>query len=89
MFLKNEIKGIPSVQIQETPLSDFFHEVMLYYSKADVVAHQIDNDYARLDTGPIKKKILRTITNMPWEKLQYIRFLKRFKRLYGMGSRIF
>ncbi|MBZ8124048.1 bifunctional metallophosphatase/5'-nucleotidase [Bacillus thuringiensis] len=53
---ENEIKGIPSVQIQETPLSDFFHEVMLYYSKADVVAHQIDNDYARLDTGPIKKK---------------------------------
>lgn len=29
---------------------------MLYYSKADVVAHQIDNDYARLDIGPIKKK---------------------------------
>lgn len=53
---ENEIKGIPSVQIQETPLSDFFHEVMLYYSKADVVAHQIDNDYARLDIGPIKKK---------------------------------
>ena len=62
---------------------------MLYYSKADVVAHQIDNDYARLDTYPIKKKILRIITNMPWERLQYIRFLKRFKRLYGMGSRIF
>ena len=53
---ENEIKGIPSVQIQETPLSDFFHEVMLYYSKADVVAHQIDNDNARLDVGPIKKK---------------------------------
>lgn len=44
------------MQIQETPLSDFFHEVMLYYSKADVVAHQIDNDNARLDVGPIKKK---------------------------------
>ena len=44
------------MQIQETPLSDFFHEVMLHYSKADVVAHQIDNDYARLDIGPIKKK---------------------------------
>ena len=29
---------------------------MLYYSKADVVAHQIDNDYARLGYGPIKKK---------------------------------
>ncbi len=44
------------MQIQETPLSDFFHEVMLHYSKADVVAHQIDNDSARLDIGPIKKK---------------------------------
>ncbi|WP_375140425.1 bifunctional metallophosphatase/5'-nucleotidase [Brevibacillus sp. HB2.2] len=53
---KNEIEGIPTVQIQETPLSDFFHEVMLYYSKADMVAHQIDNDKAKLDVGPIKKK---------------------------------
>lgn len=53
---KNEITGIPAVQIQETPLSDFFHEVMLHYSNADVVAHQIDNDKAFLDIGPIKKK---------------------------------
>ncbi len=53
---KNEIAGIPSVHIQETPLSDFFHEVMLHYSNADVVAHQIDNDKAALDIGPIKKK---------------------------------
>ncbi|WP_249902090.1 5'-nucleotidase C-terminal domain-containing protein [Paenibacillus sp. PK3_47] len=52
----DEIKGIPAVQIQETPLSDFFSEVMLYYSNADVVAHQIDNDKAKLDVGPIKKK---------------------------------
>lgn len=52
----NEIAGIPAVQIQETPLSDFFSEVMLHYSKADVVAHQIDNDKAKLDVGPIKKK---------------------------------
>lgn len=52
----DEIKGIPAVQIQETPLSDFFHEVMLHYSDADVVAHQIDNDKAKLDVGPIKKK---------------------------------
>ncbi|MCM3143445.1 5'-nucleotidase C-terminal domain-containing protein [Brevibacillus sp. MER 51] len=56
LVAKNEIEGIPTVQIQETPLSDFFHEVMLYYSKADVVAHQIDNDKAKLDIGPIKKK---------------------------------
>ena len=53
---KNEIAGIPSVHIQETALSDFFHEVMLHYSNADVVAHQIDNDKAALDIGPIKKK---------------------------------
>lgn len=52
----NEINGIPAVQIQETLLSDFFSEVMLHYSKADVVAHQIDNDKAKLDVGPIRKK---------------------------------
>lgn len=56
MVPENEIKGIPAVQVQETPLSDFFSEVMLHYSKADVVAHQIDNDKARLDVGPIRKK---------------------------------
>jgi len=53
---KNEINGIPSVQIQETPLTNFFSEVMLYYSNADVVAHQIDNDLAKLDKGAIRKK---------------------------------
>lgn len=52
----DEMKGIPAVQIQETLLSDFFSEVMLHYSKADVVAHQIDNDKAKLDVGPIRKK---------------------------------
>ena|GEM_PF-260377 len=56
MVPADEIKGIPAVQVQETPLSDFFSEVMLHYSKADVVAHQIDNDKAKLDVGPIKKK---------------------------------
>lgn len=54
---KNEIIGIPSVQIQETPLTNFFSDVMLYYSNgADVVAHQIDTDKANLNVGPIKKK---------------------------------
>lgn len=52
----NEIKDIPQVQIEQTPLADFFQEVMLYYSKADVVAIQIDNDKAKLNVGPIKKK---------------------------------
>jgi 2',3'-cyclic-nucleotide 2'-phosphodiesterase / 3'-nucleotidase len=52
----NEMKGIPSVQTQETPLAAFFNEVMLHYGQTDVVAHQIDNDNARMDVGPIKKK---------------------------------
>jgi 2',3'-cyclic-nucleotide 2'-phosphodiesterase / 3'-nucleotidase len=56
MVPTNEIKGIPSVQIQETPLAAFFNEVMLHYGKTDVVAHQIDNDNARMDVGLIKKK---------------------------------
>ena len=53
---RDEIKGIPQVQVQATPMANFFNEVMLYYSKADVVAHQIDNDDVKLDAGPIKKK---------------------------------
>lgn len=55
---KDEIKGIPQVQIQETALTNFFSEVMLHYSDADIVAHQIDTDFARLDKGPIRKKDL-------------------------------
>lgn len=54
---ENEIKGISSAQIQETPLVNFFGEVMLHYSQnADVVAFQIDTDTPSLDVGEIKKK---------------------------------
>ncbi|MCA5012099.1 MULTISPECIES: bifunctional metallophosphatase/5'-nucleotidase [unclassified Enterococcus] len=54
---KDEIKGISSAQIQETPLVNFFGEVMLHYSQnADVVAFQIDTDTPSLDMGEIKKK---------------------------------
>lgn len=56
MVPKNQIEGIPEVQIGETPLTDFFNEVQLYYSKADVAALSIDNDNACLNAGPIKKK---------------------------------
>ncbi|KAF1303014.1 bifunctional metallophosphatase/5'-nucleotidase [Candidatus Enterococcus willemsii] len=53
----NEIQGISSAQIQETPLVNFFGEVMLHYSQgADVVAFQIDTDTPSLDIGEIKKK---------------------------------
>lgn len=58
MVPPDEIKGIPQVQIQETTLTNFFSEVMLFYSDADVVAHQIDTDTARLDEGPVRKKDL-------------------------------
>lgn len=56
MVPQNEIKGIPSVQVQSTPLTRFFNEVQLYYSKADVAAISIDNDKAMLNVGPITKK---------------------------------
>ncbi|WP_413524815.1 bifunctional metallophosphatase/5'-nucleotidase, partial [Carnobacterium divergens] len=54
---KDEINGIPAAQIMETPLVNFFGEVMLHYSKkADVVAFQIDTDTPELNIGEIKKK---------------------------------
>lgn len=51
-----QIKGIPEIQIAPTALTTFFNEVQLYYSKADAVAIGIENERARLDVGPIKKK---------------------------------
>ncbi|MBU3194076.1 bifunctional metallophosphatase/5'-nucleotidase [Clostridium algidicarnis] len=51
-----QIKGIPEIQIDPTALTTFFNEVQLYYSKADAVAIGIENESARLDVGPIKKK---------------------------------
>ena len=54
---ENEIKGIPQVQIEETPLHNFLGEVMQHYSQnADVVAFQIDTDSPKLDIGDIRKK---------------------------------
>ena len=54
---ENEIKGIPQVQIQETPLHNFLGEVMQHYSQdADVVAFQIDTDSPKLNVGDIRKK---------------------------------
>lgn len=53
----DEIKGIPQAQIEETPLVNFFGEVMQHYSQgADVVAFQIDTDTPKLDQGDIHKK---------------------------------
>lgn len=54
---ENEVKGISIAQTEETPLVNFFGEVMLHYGKdADLVAYQIDTDTPSLDIGEIKKK---------------------------------
>ncbi|GAA0086938.1 5'-nucleotidase C-terminal domain-containing protein [Clostridium sp. CTA-7] len=52
----DEIPGIPTIHLEDTPLIDLFHEVALYYSKADVVSLGTDNEKAKLNVGPIKRK---------------------------------
>ncbi|MCS0350116.1 5'-nucleotidase C-terminal domain-containing protein [Vibrio ordalii] len=53
----DEIRGIPQVHIQDTGISALFQEASFFYApKANVIALQIDNDQAQLDTGPIKAK---------------------------------
>ncbi|WP_019615694.1 bifunctional metallophosphatase/5'-nucleotidase [Psychromonas ossibalaenae] len=54
---ENEIQGIPQVHIQDTGISALYQEAAFHYApKANVIALQIDNDYAQLDAGPIKAK---------------------------------
>lgn len=54
---KDEVKGIPQVQVQDSGISALFQEAAFYYApKANVIALGIDNDKARLDVGPIKAK---------------------------------
>ncbi|OXX25494.1 bifunctional metallophosphatase/5'-nucleotidase [Vibrio sp. V08_P9A1T1] len=53
----DEIRGIPQVHIQDTGISALFQEASFFYApKANVIALQIDNDQAQLDTGSIKAK---------------------------------
>ncbi|MGF1683865.1 bifunctional metallophosphatase/5'-nucleotidase [Photobacterium minamisatsumaniensis] len=53
----DEIRGIPQVHIQDTGISTLFQEASMHYApKANVIALQIDNDYAKLDVGKIKAK---------------------------------
>ncbi|WP_028866279.1 bifunctional metallophosphatase/5'-nucleotidase [Psychromonas aquimarina] len=54
---ENEIHGIPQVHIQDTGISALYQEAGFHYApKANVIALQIDNDYAQLDAGQIKAK---------------------------------
>ncbi|VEA63700.1 Trifunctional nucleotide phosphoesterase protein YfkN precursor [Serratia plymuthica] len=53
----DEIKGIPQVHIQDTGISALFQQAARYYApQAQVIALQIDNDFAKLDVGEIKAK---------------------------------
>lgn len=56
MVTPDEIPGISTIHLEDTPLIDLFHEVALYYSKADVVSLGTDNEKAKLNVGPIKRK---------------------------------
>lgn len=56
MSVRNEIKGIPQIRVQETAITDFFLDVVRYYGKADVSMIQLDNDDAGLNCGKIKRK---------------------------------
>lgn len=53
---KTEIKGIPSIYTVDSGLATLLGDVGLYFSKADVIALSIDQEFAKLDKGIIKKK---------------------------------
>ena len=53
---KDEINGIPQLWVSQTKLSEFYCDVMLKYSKADIVAVHFDNPYPEILKGEIKRK---------------------------------
>jgi len=48
--------GISEVQVNDTPLTNFFNEVQLYYSGADVTSVIISRDNAQMAVGPVRRK---------------------------------
>ena len=53
---EDEVAGIPQVRTGQTAITDFFLEVMFHYSRADVVATQLDNPYPQLPKGEVRRK---------------------------------
>lgn len=53
---QDEISQVPQTRISQTGVSDFFLDVMLHYSKADVVATHLDNPYPYMPSGDIERK---------------------------------
>lgn len=56
MVPEDSMPGISEVQVADTPLTNFFNEVQLYYSGADVVSVIISRDNAQQAVGPIRRK---------------------------------
>lgn len=53
---QDEVSQVPQTRISETGVSDFYLDVMLKYSNADVVATHLDNPYPYMPSGEIKRK---------------------------------
>ena len=56
LVYEDTIRGIPEVRVRQTPVADFFLEVMLDASGADVAAVHFDNPYPILTKGEIRRK---------------------------------
>ncbi|WP_315121757.1 5'-nucleotidase C-terminal domain-containing protein [uncultured Clostridium sp.] len=52
---KDEVKGIPTSQIEETPMINLINEVQMHYTKADVSAAAAFRSDANMKQGKIKK----------------------------------
>ena len=52
---EDEVKGIPTSQIQETPMINLINEVQMHYTKADVSAAAAFRSDANMKEGKIKK----------------------------------
>lgn len=56
LFNDDEIKGIPQTRVAQTFISDFFADVMLDISGADVVAFHFDNLYPKIMGPKVRRK---------------------------------
>ena len=56
MVPPDSMPGISEVQVNDTPLTNFFNEVQLYYSGADVTSVIISRDNAQMAVGPVRRK---------------------------------
>ncbi|MFM1533901.1 5'-nucleotidase C-terminal domain-containing protein [Helcococcus ovis] len=52
----DDVKGIAQTRVAQTKVTDFFLDVMLDYSGADVVSIHLDNPYPVILKGEIKRK---------------------------------